>query len=86
MSEYRTKSGRVLTDADIEAFAEEAERGYNVDHLRVVIRPGSPIDRTERAAEDRAIRFLLDGLGVESIRELKRLVDAGRVTEAWEDR
>lgn len=30
---YRTKSGRVLTDADIEALADEAERGYDVEHL-----------------------------------------------------
>lgn len=31
---YRTKSGRVLTDADIEALADEAERGYDVSHLK----------------------------------------------------
>lgn len=30
---YVTKSGKVLTDADIEAFADEAERGYDVSHL-----------------------------------------------------
>ena len=28
-----TKSGKVLTDADIQALAEEAERGYDVSHL-----------------------------------------------------
>lgn len=28
-----TKSGRVLTNADFEALAEEAERGYDVSHL-----------------------------------------------------
>ncbi len=33
---YRTKAGRILTDADIEALAEEAERGYDVR------RPGRP--------------------------------------------
>jgi hypothetical protein len=32
---YRTKSGRVLTDAEIEALADEAERGYDIDHLLV---------------------------------------------------
>lgn len=37
---YRTKSGRVLTDADIEALADEAEAGYDVEHL--VKRPGRP--------------------------------------------
>jgi hypothetical protein len=31
---YRTRSGRVLTDADIEALAEEADRGYDVEKLR----------------------------------------------------
>jgi hypothetical protein len=31
--EYVTKSGRVLTDADIQELADEAERGYDVSHL-----------------------------------------------------
>jgi metal-responsive CopG/Arc/MetJ family transcriptional regulator len=30
---YRTKTGRVLTDVDIQALADEAERGYDVEHL-----------------------------------------------------
>jgi hypothetical protein len=30
VTEYRTKTGRVLTDADIERLAEEAEQGYDV--------------------------------------------------------
>jgi predicted DNA-binding transcriptional regulator YafY len=33
MDEYVTKTGRVLTDADFEALADEAERGYDVSHL-----------------------------------------------------
>jgi len=37
---YRTKTGRVLTDADIEALADEAERGYDVE--RLARRPGRP--------------------------------------------
>jgi type I restriction enzyme R subunit len=37
---YRTKSGRVLTDADLQALADEAERGYDVDHLGK--KPGRP--------------------------------------------
>lgn len=37
---YRTKTGRVLTDADIEALADEAERGYDVENLPR--RPGRP--------------------------------------------
>lgn len=28
-----TKSGRAMTDADFEELADEAERGYDVDHL-----------------------------------------------------
>lgn len=31
---YTTKTGKVLTDADIEAMAEEAERGYDVETLK----------------------------------------------------
>lgn len=30
---YRTKTGRVLTDADLETLADEAEQGYDVSHL-----------------------------------------------------
>jgi len=29
-----TKTGKVLTDADIEALADEAEAGYDVEHLK----------------------------------------------------
>jgi len=31
---YKTKTGKVLTDADIEAMADEAERGYDVEVLK----------------------------------------------------
>ena len=31
---YRTKSGKILTDEDIEALADEAERGYDITKLR----------------------------------------------------
>jgi len=31
---YTTSTGKVLTDADIQALADEAERGYDVEHLR----------------------------------------------------
>ena len=31
---YVTRTGRVLTNADIDALAQEAERGYDVSHLR----------------------------------------------------
>lgn len=31
---YRTKTGKVLTDSDIEALAEEAEQGYDVEPLK----------------------------------------------------
>ncbi len=32
---YKTKTGRVLTDADIEAMADEAERDFDVEKLKV---------------------------------------------------
>lgn len=31
---YTTKTGKVLSDADIEAMADEAERGYDVEELK----------------------------------------------------
>jgi len=31
---YTTRTGKVLTDADIEALADEAERGYDVEALK----------------------------------------------------
>lgn len=31
---YRTTTGKVLTDSDIEAFADEAEQGYDVEALK----------------------------------------------------
>jgi len=37
---YRTKAGRVLTDADIAALADEAEHGYDVSRLRPCRNPG----------------------------------------------
>lgn len=43
---YRTKTGRVLTSADINELADEAERGYDVE--RLVGKPGR--SRTETAA------------------------------------
>lgn len=39
---YRTKTGRVLIDSDIEALADEAEQGYDVDTLKVR-RRGQPM-------------------------------------------
>lgn len=34
MTEFRTKSGRVLTDEDIQALADEAEAGLDVSKLK----------------------------------------------------
>jgi len=31
---YKTETGKVLTDADIETMADEAERGYDVEVLK----------------------------------------------------
>lgn len=33
---FITKTGKVLTDADIEALADEAERGYDVEPTRAI--------------------------------------------------
>jgi hypothetical protein len=39
---YKTKSGKVLTDEDIQALADEAEEGYDIEHLK-------PMPTTPRA-------------------------------------
>jgi hypothetical protein len=39
---YRTRSGKVLTDTDVEAMADEAEQGYDVDALKAR-RRGRPL-------------------------------------------
>jgi uncharacterized protein (DUF4415 family) len=31
---YKTKTGRILSDAEIEALADEAEHGYEVEELK----------------------------------------------------
>lgn len=45
----RTKTGKILTDADIEALADEAERGYDVSHLKP--RPVKGSSRWDRFRE-----------------------------------
>lgn len=48
MTEYRTKTGKVLTDEDIQKLADEAEAGYDVEQLgpnrRVQLRDLEPGD------------------------------------------
>ena len=39
---YRTKSGKVVTDTDMDAMADEAEKGYDVDTLKAR-RRGRPL-------------------------------------------
>lgn len=39
---YRTKTGKVVTDADIDAMADDAEKGYDVDTLKAR-RRGRPL-------------------------------------------
>ncbi len=41
-SHGRTADGAVITDAAIDAFADEAEAGYDVDALLARRRPGRP--------------------------------------------
>lgn len=69
--------GDAADDAERRADQEREEEGSR----RIEIRYVGPVEQTERAAEDSAIRFLLDGLDVESIHELKRLVDSGRMLD-----
>ena len=49
---YRTKSGRLLTEAEIRALAEEAERGYDIEPLEEATGPSpdgfGPGDRGPR--------------------------------------
>jgi hypothetical protein len=33
---FRTKSGKILTDEDIQALADEAERGYDISNMLTV--------------------------------------------------
>ena len=40
--EYVTKSGKVLTDDNLEDLADEAEQGYEVTHLTGVVTPPLP--------------------------------------------
>ena len=64
---FTTKSGRVLSDADVEALADGAERGYDVEDLERRRRgrpmlgsapaegcPGSPRPELKHGVEDRA--------------------------------
>lgn len=39
MPTYRTETGKVLTDEDIEALADEAERGYDIGRLMQTLTP-----------------------------------------------
>ena len=61
-SPYVTKSGKVLTDADIQALADEAERGYPIEQIdptqtvavgarRVWRAPAQPSRPDDRAAD-----------------------------------
>lgn len=57
---YRTKSGKVLTDKDFEALADEAERGYNVSKIVERRRSTTSLvdgseDRDEDGDEDDAL-------------------------------
>lgn len=45
--EYRTKTGRILTTVELEALADEAERGYDVDNLSDRRRPHTSTSMVE---------------------------------------
>jgi len=67
---YRTKTGKVLTDADIEGMADEAERGYDVEALKAR-RRGRPM---LGAAPSEVVPVRLD-------LDLKQAVEARAETE-----
>ena len=67
---YRTKTGKVLTDADIEGMADEAERGYDVEALKAR-RRGRPM---LGAAPSEVVPVRLDP-------DLKQAVEARAETE-----
>jgi len=70
---YVTPKGRVLTDADIEALSDEAERGYDVSGL-------SPLEGQMRAAGEAMARKLarlsaeLNRRGYDDSPEIDKLV------------
>jgi hypothetical protein len=61
-----TRTGRVLSDADIQAIADEAERGYDVDALLakrrggVVLPSGKPLQKVVPVRIDPALRRALE--------------------------
>lgn len=61
----RTKTGRILSNAEIQALADEAERGYDVKQLKAR-RPGRPL---LGSGPSEVVPVRLDP-------ELKRAVDA----------
>jgi hypothetical protein len=81
-----TKTGKVLTDADIEALVEEAERGYDVSKLTPRTRPdtasssdlGMDVDERVVGAAARALAYAADkrqiNLGGHSVVELAQIV------------
>jgi hypothetical protein len=98
MNEYRTPSGRVLTDADIQALADEAEQGYDVEHLKreKKLRDEAEffeqLSKVEGADEmdfvltaqddDPELTFSVDGL--EAIEQRMRAFIAARIHAEWE--
>jgi hypothetical protein len=59
---YRTKTGRVLTGADIQALADEAERGYPVEQIRQGLPAETPEHLMEGVPEDSPYQDDIEGL------------------------
>lgn len=55
MNEYRTKTGRILTDEDIQKLSDEAERGYDPKKLRP---RGEAMTVAERKLSDHQLKIL----------------------------
>lgn len=56
MTEFTTASGEVLIDEDIEALADEAERGYDLDKATKVTADAVPRHEGDLAARSSARR------------------------------
>lgn len=79
-----TKTGKVLTDSDIQALADEAEKGYDVSHLLGVVEPeeqlamegmptSPPSDRDPRPYEEARDRLAqAQAITQERLRDLRK--------------
>ena len=85
MTKFTTASGEVLTDEDIEALAEEAERGYELDKATKVTvgRPSLGAGGASPRAQVRVDRDLAKALRARARKEHRSVSEIARVA-LWE--